>query len=361
MGRAQTTRNARGTRFCRPCLALRHPEHRGPGALRLSEGTIADRGGGATTVFVHTQGAAASTWNISHGLGTEVINYITYDNANEQIYPDTFTIDDANNVTITWASSQDGLAYIFSDTSPTSIGDLQFAYDAGDGTISITGGKPLELTGTGELTAVTGTFTSGLTVGEGSTTIFNESITTGSGIFTDTLTVSGIPVDIGGGGGGGAAFRGAKVTLIDGGVAVGDQVKQKLSFQVDLNVDPPDYDTDGFLTASGNDFLEIPAALDGSRVRLTGQTLWPDNAIGFRSGNIRKTDGGSFSGSPFQTAPAITFVTFNMITPIITVTGGQQFALYAWNAAGGGADGSTDTQTIPKGNQTWFSIEVVEE
>ncbi|KKL75009.1 hypothetical protein LCGC14_2059180, partial [marine sediment metagenome] len=88
----------------------------------------------------------------------------------------------------------------------TAVDTLQDVYDAGDGTISTTGGKPFELTGTGELTAVTGTFTTGLTVGGGSTNIFNESITTGSGIFTDFLTVSGIPVDITGGGGGGAAL-----------------------------------------------------------------------------------------------------------------------------------------------------------
>ncbi|KKL47728.1 hypothetical protein LCGC14_2332650, partial [marine sediment metagenome] len=69
---------------------------------------------------------------------------------------------------------------------------LQDAYDGGDGTISTAGGKPFELTGTGELTAVTGTFTSGLTVGV-STDIRNESITTGSGIF-DELFVGGQPV-----------------------------------------------------------------------------------------------------------------------------------------------------------------------
>jgi len=55
---------------------------------------------------------------------------------------------------------------------------LQEAYDGGDGTISITGGKPLELTGTGELTAVTGTFTTGLTVGGASTDLIDGKITT---------------------------------------------------------------------------------------------------------------------------------------------------------------------------------------
>lgn len=91
---------------------------------------------------------------------------------------------------------------------------LQEAYDTGDGTISTTGGKPFELTGTGELTAVTGTFTSGLTVGDGTTYIFPDEIRTGQltttgigivgniGAFSDSLTISGAPVATGTGGGG---------------------------------------------------------------------------------------------------------------------------------------------------------------
>ncbi len=71
---------------------------------------------------------------------------------------------------------------------------LQEAYDNGDGTISTTGGKPVELTGTGELTAITGTFSAGLTVGESSTFLNDSSITTGSGIFTDSVTVAGSPL-----------------------------------------------------------------------------------------------------------------------------------------------------------------------
>ncbi len=77
---------------------------------------------------------------------------------------------------------------------------LQEAYDNGDGTISTTGGKPFELTGTGELTAVTGTFTTGLTIGQASTILLDGFVTTVSGIFSESLTVSGVPVQIGAGG-----------------------------------------------------------------------------------------------------------------------------------------------------------------
>ena len=70
---------------------------------------------------------------------------------------------------------------------------LQEAYDGGDGTIATTGGKPFELTGTGELVAVTGTFTDGLTVGGASTFIDGGSITTTTGTF-DEMTVGGTDV-----------------------------------------------------------------------------------------------------------------------------------------------------------------------
>lgn len=69
---------------------------------------------------------------------------------------------------------------------PVSTGTdtLQQAYTAGDGTITTTALKPLTLAGTGRLVAVTGTFSSGLTVGGSSTHILPDSITTASGIFT---------------------------------------------------------------------------------------------------------------------------------------------------------------------------------
>lgn len=165
----------------------------------------ASGGGGGGSAYTHTQASAASTWNISHGLGTEVIHYITYDTSDEQIYPDTFTVVDSNNVTITWVAPQAGTAYIFGDSAATSIGDLQFAYDAGDGSIVTVSGKPVLISGTENDEDVdfkvvgSGVFTEALTIGEGSTAIDDHSITTGSGIFTDSLTVSGIPVAVGAG------------------------------------------------------------------------------------------------------------------------------------------------------------------
>ena len=73
---------------------------------------------------------------------------------------------------------------------------LQDAYDNADGTIITAGGKPVELTGTGELTAVTGTFTTGLTIGDGTTYIFPDEIrigeltASGSGVFGGDVNTS---------------------------------------------------------------------------------------------------------------------------------------------------------------------------
>ena len=279
---------------------------------------------------------------------------------------------------------------------------LQEAYDTGDGTISITGGKPLELTGTGELTAVTGTFSSGLTVGEGSTNIFNESITTGSGIFTDSLTVSGVPVDITGGGGGAAltvketdgspsvsnvdtivvttgtltddgggqvtiqtggnggggagTFRGAKVSLIEENVTVDHNNTVTLSWAV--AEDELDYDTDGFITASGTNFLTVPQ--DVNKVRVTGQIIWGNNSTGSRAARIRKGAADSFSGAAFANSAALGNTTFNLACPIVTVTGGYQFRMDALNHDGTGVSGSGDTRTVLHNRQTWFAIEVIE-
>ena len=49
---------------------------------------------------------------------------------------------------------------------------------------------------TQDITASSGTFTTGLTVGTASTDIYDSGITAASGTFTKSLTVSGVPVDI---------------------------------------------------------------------------------------------------------------------------------------------------------------------
>jgi hypothetical protein len=102
-----------------------------------------------------------------------------------------------------------GIQSVGEDTNPQLGGDLDAE------TFDIVGVGVLEsVTGTfSKITAVTGTFTEGLTIGTGSTHIFPEEIrvndltVSGSGDFSQGLTVSGTPVNIGESGGGGASAR----------------------------------------------------------------------------------------------------------------------------------------------------------
>ncbi len=160
-------------------------------------------GGGVSECYTHDQPSAATTWSISHGFDTSCVNYIVFDASDFQIYPDSFQLIDSNTSEIAFVSPQAGKAAIWPCSASAASGTLQDAYDAGDGTIVTTGGKPFELQGLGEIVAVTGTFTDGITIGTASTHLDDKSITTASGVF-ESVTVSGIPVSTGPGGGGSA-------------------------------------------------------------------------------------------------------------------------------------------------------------
>jgi len=62
--------------------------------------------------YVHTQWVAATTWNINHNLNTTDLVFAIFDATNEAIVPDTFTIVDADNVTITFTWAIDGKAVL---------------------------------------------------------------------------------------------------------------------------------------------------------------------------------------------------------------------------------------------------------
>ncbi len=104
----------------------------------------------------------------------------------------------ANQVTIVQGLTVSGTPV---NIAPSTAATLQTAYDSGDGFISVTGGKPVIISGTTSAedfrVVGSGTFTEALTVGQGTTHLNNISITTGSGIFTDTLTVGGVAVATG--------------------------------------------------------------------------------------------------------------------------------------------------------------------
>ncbi len=54
------------------------------------------------------QVAPATTWNINHALGEKYLHIMTYDSSNNVIIPDTITAVDANNLQVTFVSSQSG-------------------------------------------------------------------------------------------------------------------------------------------------------------------------------------------------------------------------------------------------------------
>lgn len=66
----------------------------------------------ATGGFTYTNGAASTTWTITHNLGTRQLAITVTDNSNVVIYPDTITYTDTNTITLTFSVNQDGFAYI---------------------------------------------------------------------------------------------------------------------------------------------------------------------------------------------------------------------------------------------------------
>ncbi len=125
-------------------------------------------GGGGVTIsgcYTHIQSSASAAWNITHNLASVPVNYIVLDNSDVEVIPDTFTVNDADSVTITFVVPQAGTADIFPCISGGGGGDVT---------------DPLVLA---------------------------------SGVFSQSLTISGVPVSTGTGGGGGAALT---VKEVDG-------------------------------------------------------------------------------------------------------------------------------------------------
>lgn len=69
-------------------------------------------GPGSTTGSTYVNGVSSSTWNINHGLGSANVHVQIYDTSNLFLLPDSITVVDANNVTVTFGSNQDGRAVI---------------------------------------------------------------------------------------------------------------------------------------------------------------------------------------------------------------------------------------------------------
>lgn len=79
--------------------------------LTMTGTTLSASSSGAAG-FTYTNGAASTTWTITHNLGTRQLAITITDNSDIVIYPDTITYTDVNTITVTFSVNQDGFAYI---------------------------------------------------------------------------------------------------------------------------------------------------------------------------------------------------------------------------------------------------------
>lgn len=66
----------------------------------------------APSIYTHTQGAAAATWNITHNLNRKLIGIMVLDGSGVQLFPNSVTVVNDNSVTLTFASAVDGTANV---------------------------------------------------------------------------------------------------------------------------------------------------------------------------------------------------------------------------------------------------------
>ncbi len=270
----------------------------------------------------------------------------------EEMYTDVriWKIDDSgtslNNLTVISGTFTDSLTV---SGVPVNIGEsgggastLQDAYDGGDGTITTTGGKPFELDGTGELVAVTGTFTEGLTVGTGSTYINDHAVTTTSGVF-DNLIIDGVPITSPADG----SFRGATVIKNGADQAVPFNSGDPIEFTDTV------FDTDGFFNIGSSDTkFTIPAGI--TKVRLSSicqmDAAYSPGQKTFYFTKNGAIDSGRLGMQSYSEEPRVD-VTM-MSTPVSVVEGDYfEFNFYHSHASDIGIQGSSKTS---------MSIEVLE-
>lgn len=124
-----------------------------------------------------------------------------------------------------------------------------------------------------------------------------------------------------------------------------------------LTWDSEVYDTNAFHdNVSDNSRLTVPTGLGISRVRLVANVEWlneildRDVFIGIRK------NGADFAGSPQQLIGASAATNRhrqNIVSPPLQVVDGDYFEVFAWSS-------QTDADDIVFGDETWFSIEVIE-
>jgi hypothetical protein len=167
-------------------------------------------------------------------------------------------------------------------------------------------------------------------------------LSTISGTFAESLTVSGIPVATGT-----SLFRGALLTTSSGSsIATGGGLKT-------IPFDTAEYDTIGYLVPGRGDAMVIPPGV--SYARFSSSASWQTNTTGRRQTQIY-INNTAFPGVVADNRDAVqgggTHYS-NPITGIVPVSPGDVIELRAFQDSG-------ITLTINSNVATWFQIEVLE-
>ena len=149
-------------------------------------------------------------------------------------------------------------------------------------------------------------------------------------------------------------FRGGALVYLDA-----NQSLTNLTWTA-INFDQEDYDTDALHdNATNNSRLTVPTGI--TRVRLTGKVGFQSGDVLIREATFRKNGLEAYAGRAAhrfgdgtQTTGNVTRI--NIQSPILTVTAGDYFELYAFQDSGGALNALGDVD----GEATWFAMELIE-
>ena len=147
------------------------------------------------------------------------------------------------------------------------------------------------------------------------------------------------------------AFRGA-LAFLAASASIPDSATTALVLADEI------YDTDSIHDNAINPSrLTVPSGV--TRVRLIGRASWNGNSTGFRRLSIHKGGLGNYGGVPINSElPISASVVHDMqvISPVLNVTSGDYFELYAYQTSGGALSVIGNATGI----STWFGMEIVE-
>lgn len=171
-----------------------------------------------------------------------------------------------------------------------------------------------------------------------------DELTTVSGAFTQSLTISGVPVSTGTGNG----FRGALLTTTTGSTISTGGSLQGVAF------DTVQYDTDGFFQAASNNSIVVPAGV--SFVRMSCSVLWESGADNTRRQLQFYQNGANPAGGAVGAAVNTTDIPSagsffqHLSSPIFQVSEGDTLELRAFQTTAGDLD-------VESNAATWLQIE----